>query len=358
MTEYKGGYTSFGSSGLRISRIAFGCGFRGTPDPKDCEKIILQAIDTGINFIDCANIYLAGDGVRSEIVLGKALAQVNREELVITTKVGASRAEWNPDPNGSNSSRYHILREVEESLKRLKTDHIDVYLFHLPDDTTPFEEQLRAMEQLCRDGKVRYVGLCNYKAWQVTEALGIQKELHAQPLIGVQNPYNLLNRALEDEMFPMLRTMGIGLMSYNPLAAGLLGGQYLTGKPVPERAFWNRSPMYREYLPYVFRDRYEKVIMAVHDMAEKYHCNMSHIASAWILSHGEVSALIAGANTFEEFEDMLKTFELELDPEDLQYLTDLSEDLRLQLTIMDVPKSMARIRRLEERVVAKGEVPA
>ena len=347
--EYKGGYTSFGNSGLKVSRIAFGCGFRGTPDPKECEKTILKAIDTGINFIDCANIYLAGDGVRSETVLGNALSQVNREELVITTKVGASRAEWNPDPNGYNSSRYHIMREVEGSLKRLKTDHIDIYLFHLPDGETPFEEQLRAMEQLCRDGKIRYVGLCNYKAWQVTQALGIQKELNAQPLTAVQNPYNLLNRALEDEMFPMLKATGVGLMAYSPLAAGLLGGQYLTGRPVPEKAFWNRSPMYKEYYPYVFQGQYEKVIMAVHSLAEKYHCSMSHIASAWVLSHKEVSAIVAGANTSEEFDDMLKTFDLEMEPEDVQYLTDLSDSLRLQLTIMDVPKSMARINRLNNR---------
>lgn len=347
--EYKGGYVSFGNTGLKISRIAFGCGFRGTPDPKECEKTILHAIDSGINFFDCANIYLAGDGVRAEVPLGNVIAQVNRDNLVITSKVGATRAEWDNDPNAFAASRYHIMREVEGSLKRLKTDHIDVYLLHKQDKDTPFEEQLRALEQLCKDGKIRYVGLCNHQAWQVTKALGIQKAINAQPLLCVQNPYNLLNRALEDEMFPMLRDTGVGLMIYNGLAAGLLGGQYLTGKPVPEKAFWNRSKMYQDYFPYVFQGRYEEVIMAVHDMAEKYGCSMSHIASQWVLSHPEVSTFIAGANTIEEIDDLLKTFDVQIDPEDMQYLTDLSDGLRLQLTIMDVPKSMERINRLNAK---------
>lgn len=344
--EYKGGFVNFGKSGLRVSRVAFGCGFRGTPDPKDCERIILKAIDSGINFIDCSNIYMAGNGVRSETVLGKVLAQVKRDELVITSKVGMTRAEWPQEPNSENLSRYHILREIEGSLRRLNTDHIDIYLLHMPDKTTPMEEQIRALEQLCKDGKIRYVGLCNHKAWQITQTLGIQKQINAEPMIAVQSPYNLLNRALEDEMFPMLDDTGVGLMAYSPLASGLLGGQYLTGKPVPEKAFWNRSPMYKKYFPYVFQGRYEEVIMAVHAMSEKYHCSMSHIASAWVLSHPQVTSIVAGANTSEEFDDMLKTFDLELSPEDLQYLTDLSDDLRLQLTIKDVPKSMARIERM------------
>ena len=343
---YQGGYVHFGKSGLQVSRIAFGCGFRQTPDVNDCTRMILKAIDSGINFIDCANIYLAGEGIRSEVALGNAIEQVDRDKLVITTKVGATRSEWNPGPNDEGLSRYHIIREIEGSLKRLKTDHVDLYLFHKPDPKTPMEESLRAVGQLVRDGKVRYVGLCNYKAYQVADALAIEKEIGEQNLIAVQNPYGLLNRAMEDEMFPMMREKGIGLMSYNTLGAGLLGGQYLTGQPVPEKAFWNKSKIYKEYLPHVFCGANETLIMAVHDMAEKYGCSMSHVATQWSLSHPEVTAVIAGANTEAEFTDMLGAFDVKIDDADMQYLTDLSEGMRLQLTIMDVPKALERIRRL------------
>jgi aryl-alcohol dehydrogenase-like predicted oxidoreductase len=344
--QYNGGFVNFGNSGLKVSRVAFGCGFRGTPDPKECERTILAAIDTGINFIDCANIYVVGNGERSETVLGNVLKQVKRDNLVITTKVGLYREEWPLDANAKTASRYHILREVEGSLKRLNTDHIDIYLLHMPDRETPMEEQLRALEQLCKDGKVRYVGLCNYKAWQVTHALGIQKQINAQPMLAIQNPYHLLNRTMEDEMFPMLRETGVGMMSYSSLGTGLLGGQYLRGKPMPEKAFWYRSEIYRRYYPYVFKGQVEEVVMAVHDMAQRYGCSMSHIAMSWVLSHPEVTSVVAGANTIDEFHDMLKTFDVKIDPADINYLSDLSEGLRLQLTIWDVKETMGRMDRM------------
>ena len=346
--EYTGGYVNFGSSGLKVSRIAFGCGFRGTPDEKYCEEMMVRAIESGVNFIDCSNIYLAGNHVRSEIPLGRAL-KGRRDNVVLTTKVGSCIPGDPIDANGRSASRYHIMREVENSLTRLQTDHIDLYLIHIPDKCTPLEETVRALEQLCQDGKVRYTGLCNYQAWQVTEILGIQQRINAQPMIGMQSPFNLLNRSLEDEMFPMIREKGMGLMAYSPLATGLLGGQYMPGEPVPEKAFWYHSEIYRRYYPYIFKDQLVEVVMAVKLMAEKYNVTMSQIATAWVLTHPEVSSVVAGANTVEEFDNLLGTFEIHLEQDDVDYLTDLSNGMRSALTIFDVRDAMARIERLAKK---------
>src|ERR671939_824671 len=192
-------YVQFGSAGLRVSRLALGMGLRGQSDEAEAERLIQVAFDRGINLFDCANVYgLMDDRAfagRSEQILGRALRN-HRDEVVITSKVFGAIG---PGPNDRGASRYHILREVERSLRRLGTDRIDVYLLHNFDAATPLDEQLRALDDLVRQGKVRYVGVCNYQAWQVCRALWVQDRINAGPLITVQNPYSLLNRALEGE---------------------------------------------------------------------------------------------------------------------------------------------------------------
>src|SRR5438874_2340022 len=226
-------YVSFGSSGLRVSRLALGLGLRGQNDEGEAERLIRRAHEGGINLFDCANIYGLGDdrryAGRSEEILGRALRDV-RDDVVITSK-GVSPVGTGPNDRGA--SRYHLMREVERSLRRLGTDRIDVYLLHAFDAATPLEEQFRALDDLVRQGKVRYVGVCNYQAWQVCRALWVQDGLNAAPLITVQNPYSLLNRSLEAEMFPLVRSMGLGAMAYAPLATGLLSGAYEPGRPPP-----------------------------------------------------------------------------------------------------------------------------
>src|SRR3981081_423947 len=221
-------YVPFGSAGVRVSRIARGRGLRGQSDESEVERLIHKALDCGINLFDCANVYgLMDDRAyagRSEEILGRAL-QGCRDDVVITAKVVGAVGHG---PNDQGASRYHILREVERSLRRLGTDRIDVYLLHSFDAATPLDEQLRALEDLVRQGKIRYVGVCNFQAWQVCRALWVQDRLNAAPLITVQNPYSLLNRSLEQEMFPLARTVGVGIMAYAPLGTGLLSGVYGT----------------------------------------------------------------------------------------------------------------------------------
>src|SRR5947209_3196379 len=188
-------YVRFGRAGLQVSRLALGLGLRGQADEREVERLIRRAYEGGITLFDCANVYgLLDDrrnAGRSEELLGRALKGL-RDDVVITSKVVSAVGSG---PNDRGGSRYHVLREVERSLKRLDTDRIDVYLLHAFDAETPLEEQLRALESLVQQGKVRYTGVCNYQAWQVCKALWIQDRINAAPLITVQNPYSLLDRA-------------------------------------------------------------------------------------------------------------------------------------------------------------------
>lgn len=332
-----------GNSGLKVSQIAFGCGFRGTPPLEDAVNVITQAIENGINFIDCANIYTIADNEKSEIALGKAL-EGRRDKAVITSKVGSWVKKDDQGPNGYGGSRYHILREIDNSLRRLKTDHIDMYLLHQPDPTTPPEETVRAMETLCQQGKIRYVGVCNYDAWQVVAALDAQHRINAQPLIAMQNPYNLLNRTLEEETFPMAAHYGVGIMAYGALASGLLGGRYVPGQPMPPQSFWARSPLYREYYPYLFRGQVVEVVESVRKMSRKYGVSMAQIATAWVLTHPEVSCVVAGANTWEDFEDSILAAGLTLEQADVQELDRVSYGMRENFTLPHVTAVMERIK--------------
>lgn len=338
--EYTGGYVNLGRSGLKVSRVAFGCGFRHEP-PKDVAvRAITGAIESGVNFVDCANIYTIENKEKSEVALGEAL-KGRREKAIITSKVGSWVKKDDNGPNGYGGSRYHILREVEKSLKRLQTDYIDVYLLHQPDPTTPEEEIFRAMEKLVQDGKIRYVGLCNFDAWEIMSGLAMQYKLDASPLICAQNPYNLLNRKLEEEMFPMARRHGVGIMAYSCLGAGLLGGHYHKGQPAPENSFWNTSPLYRAFYPYLFNGQVGDVVEKVEELSHKYNVPMSQISAAWVLTHPEVSCIVAGANNYEEFEDSIAAANLKLEQADVDELNRISEGLRISLTLPDVQKFMA-----------------
>ncbi len=234
-------YVNFGSAGLKVSRLALGLGFRGQKSEVEAQRVVEHAIERGINLLDCANVYGMMDNREnsggSEIVLGKAL-KGKRDEVVITSKVCSSIG---PGPNDNGLSRYHILREVERSLKRLETDHLDVYLVHSFDNSSPLEETMRALDDLVHSGKVRYIGCCNFAAWQVCRALWISDVKHLTPFMCVQNSYNLLNRKLETELFGLVREQGLGVMVYSPLAVGLLSGDYIPGQPLPAGSHWDRS---------------------------------------------------------------------------------------------------------------------
>lgn len=324
-------YVNFGGAGVKVTRMALGLGFRGQNDADEAKKTIATALDGGLNLIDCANIYGLGDDRRragtSEMILGEVMQDRGcRDDIVITSKVSSPVAQG---INDSNTSRWHIMREVDRSLQRLQTDRIDVYLLHHFDDTVSFDERVRGLEDLVRAGKVRYTGVCNYQAWQVAESLRLQDSLNAARLVTAQNPYSLLNRALEEEMFPMVNHYGIGIMAYSPLGVGLLSGTY-SRDSIPDRpTLWGgrRSEAYAR----VMRGRVADVVDANAAVAAEVGATPAQVAQAWVLTHLEVSVSISGADTAEQMADNLGALDLELDDEHINRLNAASDRLRVVL---------------------------
>jgi aryl-alcohol dehydrogenase-like predicted oxidoreductase len=322
-------YVQFGTAGVRVSRLALGMGLRGQADEAEVERLILTAFDRGINLFDCANVYgLMDDRAfagRSEEILGRAL-RAHRDDVVITSKVAGAIGNG---PNDQGTSRYHMMREVERSLRRLGTDRIDVYLLHHFDSATPLEEQLRSLDDLVRQGKILYVGVCNYQAWQVCRALWVQERFGANPLITVQNPYSLLNRGLEVEMFPLVRSLGLGVMAYAPLATGLLSGAYRPGTPPAEDTLWGSRR--RDQFSSTLAGRAAEVLSVVSNVATRVGADVAQVALAWVLAHPEVTVAISGADNSAQLEQNVGALEVQLSPEALQQLNDVSAGLSMQL---------------------------
>ena len=334
-------YVNFGTAGVKVSRVALGLGMRGQNDDAAATRTILTAIDAGINLLDCANVYgLMDDRAnvgRSEEILGRAI-KGKRDDLVITSKVFSPMGEG---VNDRGASRFSILREVERSMQRLDTDRIDVYLLHSFDSSTPPEEQFRALDDVVSAGKVRYVGVCNYQAWQVCKAMWVQKEINAHPMITVQNPYSLLNRRLETEMFPMVRSLGLGVMAYSPLAVGLLSGAYSPEKMPEEHTLWGgeRRPVFKAYLS----GQAAEVLSIVRDIASDHGAAVAQVAIAWVLSHPEVTCAISGADTADQIADVAPGAELKLSDDEVRRLNDASHGLSMTLDGV-VPRTRPRDR--------------
>jgi aryl-alcohol dehydrogenase-like predicted oxidoreductase len=322
-------YVNFGAAGVKVSRLALGLGLRGQADESAAQRLVEYAIEQGVNLIDCANVYGPLDDRanigRSEVVLGKAI-KGKRDQVVITSKVASSIG---PGPNDRGLSRYHILREIENTLRRLATDHVDIYLAHVYDAATPLEETVRALDDIVRSGKARYVGCCNYAAWQVCRALWLADKLDANAYMCVQNPYSLLNRRLETEMFGFVRDRGLGLMAYSPLGVGLLGGAYQPGQPAPGGTLW--AGQRRERFAGTMQGAVADVVRAVHAGAAELGKTPAQIAIAWVLAHPEVTCAISGADTIEQLDDVLGAVGWELPSEMRRRLDDVSAALNITL---------------------------
>lgn len=320
-------YVYFGNSGLKVSRMAVGLGLRDQHDEQEVERLIQRAMDHGINLFDCANVYGLGDDRayvgKSEEILGRAI-KGKRDDLVITSKVNQPIG---PGENDSRSSRYHIMREVERSLKRLDTDRIDVYLLHVFDAVTPLDEQFRALDDLVRQGKVRYVGVCNYQAWQICLALGVQDRINASHLITAQNPYSLLDRELERELFPFARHSGIGIMAYSPLAIGLLSGAFRPGVTPPSGTLWDRRG--RDFLNNALKGRPGEVISNVFEIAERTGVTAAQVALQWVMTHPEITVVITGADTAEQLDNNVGSVDVKLSDEDVAELSRISDGITL-----------------------------
>jgi aryl-alcohol dehydrogenase-like predicted oxidoreductase len=303
-------YTNVGRSGVKVSRLCLGAMmFGGATSREDSIHIIDRALDDGINFIDTANGY---NGGASEEIVGKAL-EGKRHKTVLVTKVAANMGDW---PNGGGLSRAHIMSEVDNSLRRLKTDYIDIYMLHRPDYSTPLNETIEAMGDLVKRGKVRYVGMSNHYAWQMCSALWIADQRNLAPVMCGQQLYNIVNRDIELEQLPFCQEHGVGMMVYSPLARGVLTGKYQLNQELPEgsRAARGDSRIIETEL----RDESLNVAMKLNPLAERHGKPMSQFALNWILANPIITSVIVGPRTMEQFVDNLGCLGWDIDDEALK----------------------------------------
>jgi len=314
------GRTGLFVSELCLGTMTFGGGAGiwaqiGNLQLADAERLIGQAVDAGINFIDTADVYAGG---ASEQITGQALRnlKVPRESVVIATKVFG---ETGPAANARGNSRGHILDGVKASLKRLQLDHIDLYQIHGFDPATPIEETVRALDQLVRQGHVRYVGVSNWAAWQIVKALGIAERLGLSRFESLQAYYTLAGRDLERELIPMLASEGVGLMVWSPLAGGLLSGKFGRddkGQPGSRRTTFDFPPVQRE--------RAFDCVDAMRPIAQGQGVSVAQIALAWLLHQPQVTSVIVGARRPEQLADNLAAVQVTLSADELQALDRVS----------------------------------
>lgn len=290
-------YRSLGNSELKVSEVGLGSDTFGREiDEPATKSIIDHALDLGINYIDTADVY--GWGGRSEEFVGKAVKD-KRSQFIIATKFGVGVDKGSPQGTSREGlgSRNYVMNAVDASLKRLDTDYIDVYQLHMPDPTTPIEETLRAMDELVRAGKVRYIGCSNFSAWELCEALWVSRAAGLNSFISVEPRYNLIDRHIEEELIPCCQAYNIGVIPWYPLAAGFLTGKYRRGEAIPPGTRFSSNPrMYGRMLNDANFDLLDKLEAFV---SEHGH-NIAELAIAWLVSHPWVSTVIAGVTKTEQ----------------------------------------------------------
>jgi aryl-alcohol dehydrogenase-like predicted oxidoreductase len=284
-------YRQLGNSGVRVSVIGLGANRFGSDNVPQTEvnRMIDAALDLGINFIDTSNNYTAG---RSEETLGHAL-QGRGDKVVLATKFSFPKKDG---PNTWGASRYQMMQAVEGSLRRLRTDHIDLYYAHRWDDTTPIEETLRAFDDLIRLGKVRYIGASAYASWQLAHANLLAELRGWTPFVALQSEYNLLDRSVEREVLPYCRAHRVGFVPYHPLAGGFLTGKYETGKPPPPGSRGERD----RYVQRWMTDRTYSIVKNLSTWADGRGRRINELAQAWLLAQPQVCSVITGATKVEQ----------------------------------------------------------
>lgn len=310
-------YTNLGRTGLQVSKLCLGTmNFGPFTSDEDSFKIMDEALELGINFFDTANVYGWGLGSGyTEELIGRWLQQGGgrREKIVLATKV---YGKMGPNLNESKLSAYHIKRACEDSLKRLKTDHIDLYQMHHIDRATPWEEIWQAMEQLIREGKITYVGSSNFAAWNIAQANCIADNRHFLGLVSEQSIYSLRNRHIELEVIPACKAFGLGLMPWSPLAGGMLAGMLAKSKEKSERRR-DREPLKESakiLLPQI--EQYEK-------LCKKIGERPADVALAWVLSNPVVTSPIIGPRTQAQLHENVKALDIILDEKTLSKLNEI-----------------------------------
>jgi aryl-alcohol dehydrogenase-like predicted oxidoreductase len=304
-------YRRLGRSGLKISEIVLGTmNFGQQTSRQESFKIIDAAIDAGINLLDCANVYAKGE---SERVIGEAIA-VNgkRKDVFITSKVFLPVGDG---PNDSGNSRHHILEACENSLRSLKTDYLDIYFLHRTDFSVPQEETLAALDLLVRQGKIRYAGCSTHPPWRVVEAMWIADKHHFPKFVCEQPPYNLLDRRIETEILPMCREYDLGILTWSPLAQGVLAGRYQDANNLPADSRGAFNAIYAERIT----QRGIKVAQQLAQRARDKGCSMPQLALAWILRQPGITGVIIGPRTWNHYTDLLASVNVQLEPSDLEF---------------------------------------
>ena len=317
-------YRTLGNSGLKVPVLCLGAMTFGEADDKSFmhkvsadEKtsfaIMSRAFERGVNFIDTADVY-GQDGL-SERVVGAWMAESkNRDKMVLATKF---RFRMGEGPNATGASRYRILRTVEDSLRRLKTDRIDLYQIHMQDIETPEEETLRALDDLVRAGKVLYLGASNYAAYRLNDSQWISKTEHLHRFVALQMQYSLVVRDLEREHVPVCRQFGMGILPWAPLAAGFLSGKYSRNQAPPPGA---RLEAWKERFAAFDNERAWRILDAVQALAKEKQTTASAVALAWLLAKPQVSSVIFGARSLEQVDDNLRAVDVKLTADDVQKL--------------------------------------
>jgi aryl-alcohol dehydrogenase-like predicted oxidoreductase len=309
-------YRNFGRTGVKVSPLTLGCMmFGGKTNLEDSCRIIDRALDAGLNIFDTANVYNAG---KSEEVTGEALKRNGRRDrVVLCTKVHGVMDE--SDPNGQGTSRRHIIQQCEASLRRLRTDYIDLYQLHRPRPEIAIDETLRALDDLVRSGKVRYIGASTFAAWQLVEALWCSKELGLNRFVSEQPPYNLLDRRIERELLPMCQTYGIATIPWSPLAGGLLTGKYRRGEPPAAGTRFNDMPT-NPFLRSRWTDASLAIIDQLQPLAAAKGITLSQFALAWVMQQPGVTSPIIGPRTLEQLEDNLRALPVTFTADELKQI--------------------------------------
>lgn len=308
-------HRKLGKSELQVSVVGLGCnnfGFVANMDVEASRKVIDKAIEVGVNFFDTSDSYGT-----SEEIMGEVLGE-RRKKIVLATKVGAKQ---NPEGQKSGVSRKYILAEVEESLRRLRTDWIDLYQIHYPDPKTPIEETLRALDDLVKQGKVRYIGCSNFSAAQLDEAQKTATEKKLTSLVSSQDEYSLVVRGIERELLPAIERHGMGELPYFPLASGLLTGKYRTGQPAPSGTRLARKQALAD--KYHTTANLEKVAR-LEQFATKRGHTLLELAFSWLVARPAVASVIAGATKPEQIEKNAKAAGWELSAEELAEIDRIS----------------------------------
>jgi aryl-alcohol dehydrogenase-like predicted oxidoreductase len=317
-------YTRLGRTGLKVSQLCLGTmNFGASADEASSFAILDRAVDGGINFLDTANVYskwVDGHiGGESEIVLGKWLKSKNRRDIIIATKV---RGQMWEGSNGEGLSRHHIIHAVEDSLKRLQTDYIDLYQTHWYDESTPMEETLSAMESLVQSGKVRYIGASNYPAWMLMKSYWISDVNNLVRYESLQPHYSLFNRSeYERELEAVCADQTVAVIPYSPLAAGFATGKYTRNNKSPDNSRADGGLIQG----LINNDDAYNALDVMTEIANAHEVPIAHIALGWLLAKPTITAPIVGARTVEQLEDTIGAVDLQLTPEEIHQLDEATQ---------------------------------